>query len=83
MTVKIECKIRSLNQFKKFENMDVIKIKKDDDVIFEVRDCESEGACLSEVFFDCHSVIKLLEDAYNAGKNGEDWVFSSSESDDI
>lgn len=83
MTVNIEFKTRSHDQLKKLNNTDLSQIEKNGDVILTLRDYDQEDDCLSSGFTDCHNMMELLEDAYNAGKNGEDWVFSSSVSDDI
>jgi hypothetical protein len=58
---------------------DGIIITFDDKKVFSVVDGEPEDNNLSRNFGDCYSILELLEQAYNAGKNGEDWTFVQEE----
>jgi hypothetical protein len=46
-------------------------------------DGEPEDANLNRDFNDCYKIIKLMKEAYEAGKNGEDFKIETIEIDDF
>lgn len=54
-----------------------MRIKIDDKKVFSVSDGESEDNTLSRNFNDCYSIPKLLQQAFEAGKNGEQFSIES------
>ncbi len=54
-----------------------MKIKIDDKQVFAVHDGEPEDNTLGRNFNDCYSIPKLLQQAYEAGKNGEQLTLES------
>jgi len=52
-----------------------ISIVADGKRIFSVHDGEPEDNNTGRNFQDCISVASLMEEAYKAGKSGEDWEF--------
>lgn len=50
---------------------------------FEVEDGEPEDGCLNRDFSDCYDIPDLLQLAYEAGKNGEDFVVLNEEVEEI
>jgi hypothetical protein len=45
-----------------------------DKKVFSVTDNEPEDSNLSRSFSDCYSIVDLMEKAYLAGKNGEEFI---------
>lgn len=60
-----------------------LEIWMDDKLVFSVHDGEPEDNNLCRNFSHCNSVLSLLEQAYTAGKNGEDLEIIIELSDDI
>lgn len=50
-----------------------LSIEIDGKSVFLVRDGEPEDSNLSRDFSDCYSIVDLMERAYEAGKNGEEF----------
>lgn len=46
---------------------------------FRVRDGETEDNNLSRNFSDCYKIADIIQQAYNAGKNGEDLTIETVE----
>ena len=68
------------------ENCDyrnALEIKINGKVVFYVSDGEPEDATISRDFSDCHSVVNLMRQSYEAGKNGEEFEVEGIESDEI
>lgn len=65
------------------EDKECLEIWMDDKLVFNVRDGEPEDNNLCRNFLDCKSVFSLLQQAYTAGKNGEDLEIIIELSDDI
>lgn len=51
-----------------------ISISIDDIREFFVRDDEPEDSNLCRSFNDCYSIVSLMQKAYLAGKNGEEFI---------
>lgn len=85
--VKIVCATRSENYIEECDWRDAIRIEKIKDgtkqQIFLVRDEEPEDSNLSRSFSNCYNVHELIRSAYEAGAAGEEWEFSTEESDNI
>ena len=43
--------------------------------LLNVMDDEPEDSNLGRSFGDCYSIAGLMQSAYEAGKNGEEWTF--------
>ncbi|WP_186648930.1 hypothetical protein [Fluviispira vulneris] len=56
-----------------------LEIEVDGETMFYVRDGEAEDNNLYRNFNDCFSVTELMELAYDAGKNGEEFVLIKEE----
>lgn len=85
--VKIVCATRSENYIEQCDWRDAIRIEKIKDgtkqQMFLVRDDEPEDSNLSRSFSNCYNVHELIRSAYEAGVAGEEWEFSTEESDNI
>lgn len=57
------------------KSYEALEITIDDTYKFAVHNNadEPEGNTLSENFSDCYDIVEMLEKAYNAGKNGEEF----------
>lgn len=53
------------------------------EMLVEFWDGEPEDANLARDFSDCFSIVDLMRRAYEAGKNGEDFIETSSEEDEF
>lgn len=77
---------RSYEQLEEFDYRDRIEIKRNDSngekIIFSVGDGEPEDSNLGRDFNDCHSVLNLMQSAYEAGKRGEVWKFEFGDLED-
>jgi hypothetical protein len=77
---------RSYEQLEEFDYRDRIEIRKTDSngekIIFSVGDGEPEDSNLGRDFNDCHSVLNLMQSAYEAGKRGEVWKFEFGDLED-
>lgn len=62
---------------------DALCIYIDGVVKFEVYDGEKEDNNLSRNFSDCYRIDSLMQLAYKAGKNGEDFIVEYSQVDEI
>ncbi|MDU3334585.1 MAG: hypothetical protein E7F09_13490 [Clostridium perfringens] len=62
---------------------DAMAIEIDGERKFEVRDGEPEDSCLSRDFSDCFNIKDLMELAYHAGKNGEEFEIEWEEVEEI
>lgn len=62
---------------------DAMAIEIDGDRKFEVMDGEPEDGCLSRDFKDCYNIAYLMQLAYEAGKNGEDFEVLNEEVEEI
>ncbi|MEN8075690.1 hypothetical protein ABFP60_01940 [Clostridioides difficile] len=62
---------------------DALVIKVDNSKRMEFYDGEPEDATLSRNFSDCHRIVEAMEDAYNAGKNGEELEIIYKEVEEI
>lgn len=62
---------------------DAMAIEIDGDRKFEVMDGEPEDGNLSRDFSDCHKITNLMQLAYEAGKNGEDFEVFNEEVEEI
>lgn len=84
--VEIVMYSRDFDNYKGYEFRDCIEIIKtvgdSAATLMRVSDGEPEDATLSRDFNDCFKVLELMEQAYNAGKNGETWTFSAKEVSD-
>ncbi len=58
-----------------------LKIFIDDVNKFSVLDDETEDSNLSRSFNDCYKITKLMKMAYDAGKNGEEIIFITEETE--
>lgn len=71
--MKVTYKSRTEEELEDYEYRDYLEVFIDGKLVFKVQDDEPEDSNLSRSFSDCYSVPKLLEMAYKAGKNGEDF----------
>ena len=62
---------------------DAIEILIDDKRVFSACDGEPEDNNLSRNFNDCYSIDNLLKQAYDAGKNGEDFEIEGIQLDEF
>ena len=68
--------IKQIYTFNPDTGMVSIEILKNDSTIFSVSDSEqSEDNNLSRNFSDCEKVMKLMQEAYELGKSGEEVKF--------
>lgn len=52
----------------------VLKVKINGKTEFHVSDGEPEDSNISRNFNDCYNVVDLMRKAYDAGKNGEEFI---------
>lgn len=81
--MKIEFIRRSMQKIKEYDWSCAVEIRVDGEKVFSVSDGEPEDANLSRDFNDVYVVPKLLQMAFDAGKNGESFTIEESESDEI
>jgi len=62
---------------------DIIEIHINGKYKFGVHDGEPEDNNLSRNFNDCWRIPQLMREAYEDGKNGEEFIFEELEFDDI
>ncbi len=46
--------------------------------VYPLTDCP-EDAIIGRDLVSCYDIIKAMEIAYNAGKNGEEWIYTEIE----
>lgn len=81
--MKIVITNRTEEEIERCDYRDAVEIKIDGRRVFSVRDDEPEDSNLSRSFSDVYKIGDLLQMAYNAGKNGEDFELINEESEDI
>ena len=80
--MKVE-QVKSSEKFYSEKNYrNFLKICVDGETHAEFLDGEPEDGNLSRDYSDCYSIVSLMESAYNAGKNGEEFETVSREIDD-
>ncbi|MDU4951330.1 MAG: hypothetical protein E6X21_03215 [Clostridium sp.] len=62
---------------------DTLVIEIDGNIEFQVHDGEPEDACLSRDFNDCYNITDLMKQAYEAGKNDEDFEIICEEMEEL
>jgi len=70
---------RTEASIEEFDYRDRYVVKIDELKVFDVSDGEPEDSCLSRDFSSCYSVLELMETAYKAGKEGQEWEFKSAD----
>ena len=77
--MKVEIISLTEEEVAKRDYRDVLKITVDGKKVFWVSDGELEDANLSRDFNDCWKISRLMEKAYEAGKNGETFTIENEE----
>ena len=72
----------SESQLEDRDYRDVLKIYIDGKRVFSVGDGEPEDSNLSRDFNDCWSIPDMMRQAYDAGKNGEEFMLSYGDIED-
>ena len=81
--MKVEIYSLTKDEFERRDYCNALQIKINGKDEFEVYDGEPEDNNLSRNFSDCFSIEKLMELAYQAGINGEDYTVDYLEVDEI
>lgn len=81
--VKIDLITRSFEECKKCDFRSAVVIEINSKEEFKVSDGEPEDSNIGRDFSDVMKIPHLMELAYNAGKNGEEFSVDRSESDGI
>lgn len=74
---------RTEKEMERCDYRDAMEIKVDNRCVFKVRDDEPEDSNLGRSFSDVYKIPDLMRMAYEAGKNGEELLIDSVESEDI
>lgn len=74
---------RSEKEVERCDYRDAYEIKIDGERVFKARDGEPEDASLCRDFNDVYNIPDIIEMAYKAGKNGEEFEIEYEESDNI
>ena len=65
---------RNDSELEDFDYRNKLTITADEVKVFDVEDDEPEDSNLSRAFSDCYNVVSLMKQAYEAGKNGEEFI---------
>lgn len=81
--MKILVTSRTEEEIERCDYRDAYEIKINGECVFKVQDDEPEDSNLSRSFGDVYLIPGLLEMAYKAGKNGEEFETEFIETDKI
>lgn len=81
--MKVKVLTLTEQEVEKRDYRDAIAIEIDGERKFEVMDGEPEDGCLTRDFSDCYNITDLMQLAYEAGKNGEDFEVLNEEVEEI
>jgi hypothetical protein len=72
--MKVKMTTRNDSELEDFDYRNKLTITVDEVKVFDVEDDEPEDSNLSRAFSDCYNVVSLMKQAYEAGKNGEEFI---------
>ena len=81
--MKVDLIVRSWEARENCDFRSAVVITVDEKEEFSVHDGEPEDSNIGRDFSDVMKIPYLMELAYNAGKNGEEFTVDKSESDDL